>query len=136
VDDHRDGFSSPQDKPVILTVVLTKTGPLKVVLVWTDAPSSSLADTNLINDLDLEVRGAEGVFRGNAFSQGISVQRGSPDRLNNVEVVFLPEVERGVWTIEISPHAVPVPVQDFALVITGDVRRDVGPRSPSGRVTP
>jgi subtilisin family serine protease len=136
VDDHLEGFATLDDEPVRMQVAVTETGPLKVVLVWTDAPSSSLAVTNLINDLDLTVTGPGGVFPGNSFSGGISVPGGEPDRLNNVEVVYLPEAERGVWTIEIVPHAVPAPVQDFAMVITGVVRAGEGPRQPSGRVTP
>jgi hypothetical protein len=117
-------------------VAVTETGPLKVVLVWTDAPSSSLATTNLVNDLDLRVSGPGGVFQGNSFSGGVSVPGGEPDRLNNVEVVFLSVAEKGVWTIEVSPHAVPVPPQDYALVVTRAVRLEEGPRQPSGRVAP
>jgi len=136
VDDHLEGFATLDDEPVRMQVAVAETGPLKVVLVWTDAPSSSLAVTNLINDLDLTVTGPGGVFPGNSFSRGISVPGGEPDRLNNVEVVYLPEAERGVWTIEVAPHAVPAPVQDFAVVITGAVRAGEGPRQPSGRVAP
>jgi len=136
VDDHLEGFATLDDEPVRMQVAVAETGPLKVVLVWTDAPSSSLAVTNLINDLDLTVTGPGGVFPGNSFSRGISVPGGEPDRLNNVEVVYLPEAERGVWTIEVAPHAVPAPEQDFALVTTGVVRNVEAPRSPSGRVAP
>ena len=136
VDDHREGFALPGEEPVRIQVTATGTGPLKVVLVWTDPPSSSLATTNLVNDLDLVVSGPGGVFRGNSFAGGISVFGGEPDRLNNVEVVYLPEAEKGVWTIDVSPHAVSVPAQDYALVVTGPVRLEEGPRQPSGRVTP
>ena len=136
VDDHRQGFASPDDEPQRMRVAVTGSGPLKVVLVWTDAPSSSLATTNLLNDLDLTVTGPGGVFPGNSFVAGVSVSGGQADRLNNVEVVYLPNAAKGVWTIETSPHAVPVPDQDFALVITGPVRPEEGPRQPSGRVKP
>jgi len=136
VDDHREGFGSPDDEPVGIRMTATGTGPLKVVLVWTDPPSSSLATTNLVNDLDLVVSGPDGVFQGNSFSGGVSVSGGEPDRLNNVEVVYLPAAERGVWTIEVAPHAIEVPTQDYALVVTGPVRVDEGPRRPSGRVSP
>jgi subtilisin family serine protease len=136
VDDHREGFSAPGDESVRIQVAVAGTGPLKVVLVWTDPPSSSLATTNLVNDLDLVVSGPGGVYRGNRFSDGVSVPDGEPDRLNNVEVVYLPAAERGVWIIEVSPHAVPVPAQDYALVVTGPARLREGPRHPSGRVAP
>lgn len=136
VDDHRVGFATPDDEPVTTRVAVTEPGPLKVVLVWTDAPSSSLATSNLVNDLDLVVRGPGGVFHGNVFSGGNSIEGGQADRVNNVEVVFLPDAEKGEWTIEVAPHAIPVPDQDYALVITGPVRLEEGPRQPSGRVTP
>ncbi len=136
VDDHRDGFASPGDEPVTIEVEVFEPGPLKVVLVWTDAPSSSLATINLVNDLDLRVDGPGGSYPGNSFSGGVSFPGGEPDRLNNVEVVYLPRAETGVWTIEVNPHAVPAPAQDYALVVVGPDRRAEGPRRPSGRVTP
>ncbi len=136
VDDHREGFTGPDDTPVRAEIAVADDGPLKVVLVWTDAPSSSLATTNLVNDLDLTVSGPNGVYPGNSFSGGISVPGGDPDRLNNVEVVFLPRAERGLWSIEIAPHIIGAPAQDFALVVVGKVRRVESPRRPGGRVTP
>ncbi len=136
VDDHREGFSASADEPVSLTIAVTESGPLKVVLVWTDAPSSSLAETNLVNDLDLTVSGPEGAFHGNVIQAGASIPGGFPDRINNVEVVLLPEADKGLWTVEVSPQAIAAPEQDYALVITGPVRLEDGPRQPSGRVTP
>jgi hypothetical protein len=136
VDDHREGFHSSADEPVSLTIAVTEPGPLKVVLVWTDAPSSSLAETNLVNDLDLTVSGPGGAFHGNVIHAGASIPGGFPDRINNVEVVLLPETEKGLWTVEVSPHAIPASEQDYALVITGPVRPEEGPRQSSGRVTP
>lgn len=136
VDDHLEGFDTPGDQPVSIQVAVNEPGPVKVLLVWTDAPSSSLATVNLVNDLDLVVRGPNGVFMGNAFLGGHSVEGGKPDRINNVEAVYLPEAEKGVWTIEVGPHAIPVPAQDYALVVTGPIRFDEGPRSPSGRIAP
>lgn len=136
VDDHIEGFASADDQPVSRQVALTEPGPLKVVLVWTDAPSSSLADVNLVNDIDLVVRGPSGEFLGNVFVGGRSITGGFADRVNNVEVVWLPDAGKGIWTIEVSPHAIPEPAQDFALVITGSVRPETGPRFVSGRISP
>jgi hypothetical protein len=136
IDDHRVGFSDPDDPPVRIDHVVTEPGTLKVVLVWTDSPSSSLAERHLLNDLDLMVSGPGGTFRGNSFVDGISVPGGEPDRTNNVEVVLVPVAEPGSWRVEISPHEIPVPAQDFALVVTGPVRSVAGPRRPSGRVAP
>jgi len=136
VDDLRKGFATSADQPVRLTITVTESGPLKVVLVWTDAPSSSLAEFNLINDLDLVVTGPGGEFHGNVLHGGASISGGFADRINNVEVVYLPEADQGVWTIEVAPHAILSPEQDFALAITGMVLMEEGPRQPSGRVAP
>jgi len=57
VDDHRTGFSSPAGDPVRLPMLMTERTALKVVVVWTDPPSTSSAETNLVNDLDLKVTG-------------------------------------------------------------------------------
>lgn len=93
-------------------------GPLKVVLVWTDPPSTSLAETNIINDLDLEVRGPDGsLWLGNVFDNGVSVEGGSADRLNTVEVVWLPEAPSGTWTVTVWSHVVSVSPQGYALAI-------------------
>ena len=136
VDDHLDGFNHPEESSVGVDITVSDEGPLKVVLVWTDAPSSSLATSNLVNDLDLTVSGASGVYPGNSFSGGISVPGGDPDRLNNVEVVFLPRAERGLWSIEVAPKTIGAPGQDFALVVVGRVRQAENPRQPSGRGSP
>jgi hypothetical protein len=136
IDDHRAGFAAADDPPVRVQLSLTEPGPLKVVLAWTDAPSTSLADVNLLNDLDLVVTGPDGFYLGNVFAGGRSIAGGNPDRVNNVEVVYLPEAAKGPWSIEIRAAAIPVPEQDFALVATGPVRLDHGPRRPSGRVIP
>jgi hypothetical protein len=136
ISDAREGFSSSRYGPARVSIAVVRPGPLKVVLVWTDAPSSSLAAANLVNDLDLTVTGPSGTFRGNALIGGASVSGGQADRLNNVEVVWLPEAEQGGWTIEVDPAVISAPSQDFALVITGPVRPSVGPRQAGGRVAP
>lgn len=56
-------------------------GPLKVTLVWHDAPPGSLAaTTQLVNDLDLTV------YANSLNGYGL-LGNGVPDRLNNVEQV-------------------------------------------------
>jgi subtilisin-like proprotein convertase family protein len=61
---------------------------VRVTLVWTDPPG--ISDPALVNDLDLEVTVAGTLYKGNVFSNGVSVAGGSADTLNNVENVFLP----------------------------------------------
>jgi len=82
--------------------------PLKVVLVWSDPPPSDGAGPALVNDLDLSVEAPGGaLYRGNVFSDGASVTGGSPDAVNNVEVVFLPSPAAGTYTLTV--HAAEVP---------------------------
>ncbi|MDT7903776.1 MAG: S8 family serine peptidase [Candidatus Caldipriscus sp.] len=70
----------------------------KVVLAWTDAPGSTLQ-----NDLDLEVIAPNGtVYRGNQFSGGQSIPNPSGrDFKNNVEVVYVENAQRGIWTVRV-----------------------------------
>jgi hypothetical protein len=91
-----------------------------------------LAAPGLVNDLDLEIKiGETTVYRGNNFDGRWSVQDGEPDRLNNVESIFLPAdaIPTGVagnFTITVRAANIPrdgVPGnetlldQDFALVV-------------------
>jgi subtilisin family serine protease len=95
--------------------------PLKVTLVWTDAPSTPAASVNLVNDLDLTVSGPKGtLWRGNVFAGGRSASGGSPDRLNNVEQVLLDNPAPGTYTVSVRPINLPAGRQPFALVVTGD----------------
>jgi len=135
LDDERDGFAAASDPPLLRELTTGAAGPLKVVLVWTDPPSTSLAEVNLVNDLDLVVEGPGEVFRGNHFAEGVSQPGGSADRLNNVEVVWLPQAAPGEWTVEVQPHAIHEGGQGFALVVLrpNDAWE---PRRPRGRFSP
>lgn len=120
VADDAGSFTSPTDAPIVYQLQMSDTGePLKVTLAWTDYPSTTAATTNLVNDLDLRVDGPSGGFWGNHFFQGISQAGGSPDRLNNLEQVLIPNPTAGNYSIQISPHAIPAGPQSFALVVTG-----------------
>lgn len=122
VDDHRRGFENSRDSPRTVTLSLTESGPLKAVLVWTDPPSSSAASINLVNNLDLVVNGPGGRFKGNVFEEGVSLEGGTADLLNTVEVVWLPEADAGIWSISVMPSAVNIGPQDYALVVTGPIK--------------
>jgi hypothetical protein len=104
--------------------------PLRVTLVWTDASGAPGAEVALVNDLDLSVTAADGTtYNGNFFAEGRSVPGGEPDRLNNVENVFL-DAASGTYSVSVSGFDLPadgVPGtgdqtdQDFALVISNGV---------------
>ena len=94
---------------------------LKITVVWSDYPSSTSAATNLVNDLDVEVRGPGGapLYLGNVFSGGWSQTGGSADRKNNVENVYISAAAAGTWTITVKGFNVPNGPQPFALVVDG-----------------
>ncbi|HVE74424.1 MAG TPA: S8 family serine peptidase, partial [Mycobacteriales bacterium] len=110
--------------------------PMKVTLVWTDAPGKPQAPTTrtgknnkpaLVNDLDLTLVGGEGTYRGNRFIDGVSVVGGARDRLENVENVFVQRPSPRGYDLRIRATALPgdgVPGvgnrndQDFALVLS------------------
>lgn len=101
------------------------TKPIKITLAWTDAPGVPLAGQALVNDLDLEVDNGSSTFLGNVFSGGQSVAGGSPDRLHNLEAVFVPS-PAGLFTVRVRAFNIAgdgVPGsggpldQDFALFI-------------------
>jgi hypothetical protein len=98
-------------------------GPLKIVLAWTDYPGNPAAAVALVNDLDLAVRNISTgqVYYGNNLSSGLSTTGTALDRLNNVEVVALPESTSGFFEVEVRPFQIVEPAQGFALVIAGDV---------------
>jgi subtilisin family serine protease len=113
--------------------LLDRSLPLRVTLAWTDAPGSLASALTLVNDLDLEITvGGVTVYRGNNFAGDASTEGGEPDRLNNIESIYLPaglipEGHMGNFTITVRaaniaadgvPGNGPDLDQDFALVIT------------------
>jgi len=121
LNDVAERFASPADPADSFVLdVLDSGAPLRAALVWTDYPSTPAAATNLVNDLDLEVESPSGtLYRGNVFAGGVSQPGGSPDVLNNVEVVRIESPEAGSWTVRVSPSAIPQPSQGYAIVVTG-----------------
>lgn len=108
--------------------------PLRVSLVWTDAPGSTTGGVS-VNNLDLEVtingeRYPGNVFQGAFSASGESSDSVSFDEKNNVEQVFLPPGLEGNFRVRviasnIAGDAIPgnedETDQDFALVISNDI---------------
>lgn len=76
---------------------------LSVILAYSDAPAEMAATRQLVNDLDLCVVAPSGE---RLYPNSL----GAPDRLNNVEGVRIAFAEAGVYKIEVSAHAIPMPV--------------------------
>ena len=114
---------------VTLTVGRASRGPMRITLVWSDAPGAVGANPALVNDLDLQVVNGGTTYLGNVFSAAWSIVGGDPDRLNNMESVYLSAAAAGPTTIRIRATALngdalsgngtpSLPQQDFALVCT------------------
>ncbi len=93
--------------------------PLKITLAYTDVPGFPGAIPALVNDLDLEVVAPDGtLYRGNQFGAGESVPNApSPDKLNNVEGIYLPQPAPGDYLVRVRASKV---VQDARLDTAGD----------------
>jgi hypothetical protein len=109
--------------------VYDSTKPVRVTLVWSDAPGNTTGNA-YVNDLDLTVT-AGSTYRGNVFSGRNSATGGSADTKNNVESVFLPAGVTGPITVTVKATTIaassipgnPNTVnQDFALVIYNAVQ--------------
>ncbi len=105
--------------------VVDTTKPLRVALVWTDAPGPT-SGAPYVNNLDLSVTVGASTYRGNVFSGANSITGGVADIRNNTEVVFLPAGTSGSFTVNVVGTAIGgdgVPGnadttdQDFALVV-------------------
>ena len=84
--------------------VATSTQPLRVTLVWADAPGAANSATPVVNNLDLEVvsPGGAQTFLGNDFSGGVSTTGGAADDTNNVEMVLVNAPAAGAWRLDRS----------------------------------
>ncbi|WP_223789650.1 S8 family serine peptidase [Marinicella meishanensis] len=104
--------------------------PMRLMLVWTDAPGAGLGGTNpaWVNDLDLLVA-TDATYLGNQFdANGGSISGGDADAMNNMEAVFLTPSQHRCQAIDVEvlasniqadaldPHNPGAPQQDFALV--------------------
>ncbi|MFH1127733.1 MAG: S8 family serine peptidase [archaeon] len=100
-------------------IQFTKSTPIKITLVWTDAPKEPLE-----NDLDLEVISPTGkIYLGNTFTKDGKKSQANPPskdpRLNNnvVERVIIPVPEQGQYKITVIAKKIRTSTgQGYALV--------------------
>ncbi|MCH8164424.1 MAG: S8 family serine peptidase [Planctomycetes bacterium] len=117
---------------------LDPTEPIKIMLVWTDAPGHGLGGSSPAwnNNLDLIVEEGGDTYRGNNFGfDGWSVPGGSADFKNNTEGVFLGPTPPGNITVRVVasninsdslPGSGDTTDQDFALVAYNAVEEATG----------
>lgn len=79
--------------------VMDKPGQtFKATLAWTDPPAGQTDSQTLVNNLDLMVIAPNGsIYYGNDFRN-----TGTPDRLNNVEQVQIPDAAAGEYTVTVT----------------------------------
>ena len=108
-------------------VIADSTKEVRVMLVWTDPPGSSVTNAPYVNQLNLEVIVGGVVYNGNHFAGQYSTVGGQKDFSNNVQGVRLPAGTTGPIVIRVRPTIIAgdgVPGnfspldQDFALVVT------------------
>ncbi|MDD4028734.1 MAG: hypothetical protein PHX86_03315, partial [Caldisericia bacterium] len=102
-------------------------------LAWTDAPATPGANPALVNNLDLKLVTPSGdYYFGNRFdAQGASsLNPTSPDAINNVEVIRIPDPQPGQYRIEIIGANIPTGVQPFAVAFSGNVISGSEPEPP------
>lgn len=125
-------FESSGQSSVHTLVPVDAGAPVRVTLVWTDAPGAP-GTAPIENDLDLEVEASGQVFRGNHFSRDVSLAGGLADTRNTVESVWLPAgagpMRVRVRAARIADDGIPgngVPDdQDYALVVSNVEERNV-----------
>ncbi len=127
ISDQRHAFTANGQEYQIRVSPVDTARPMRITLVWADAPGAANANPALVNDLDLEVTevSTSNVYRGNVFNNGFSTTGGAFDNLNNTECVYI-QNPSGVYQVRViasglSMNARPpfdaTPWQDFALVI-------------------
>ena len=98
---------------------------LRATLTWYDPEPSTGAALQLVNNLDLEVDGPGGPYKGNVFSSGVSTTGGTADPRNTVEQVRLTAPTAGSYTFRVKATNVPGAArentnrQGYALVVSG-----------------
>ncbi|MEO8669851.1 MAG: S8 family serine peptidase [Tahibacter sp.] len=98
---------------------------LRATLAWYDGEAQPGAAITLVNNLDLEVDGPGGTYKGNVFSTGVSATGGTADVRNTVEQVRFTAPTAGSYTFRVKGTNVPGgarPNQDtqgYALAVSG-----------------
>ncbi len=93
----------------------------KVTLCWNDQPASPAAATQLVNDLNLTVKGPDGTRRlplvpDPAIANVLVPATEREDHLNNVEQISVSSPAAGTYTITVRGHSVPFGPQHFVVV--------------------
>jgi subtilisin family serine protease len=118
--DNTTGLNTGESAQLTYTVT-DSSQPLKITLAWTDAPGSLVANTQLVNNLDLIVTAPDGktIYRGNNFNGQFSNTTNKTDKINNVEGVTVQKPATGKWTVKIQAANIPLGPQPYSLAVRG-----------------
>jgi hypothetical protein len=123
-------FASTGDSDSLQVSPSDTSEPLRITVVWSDAPGAGSGGTTAawVNDLDLAVLEASSTttFLGNVFAGGFSASGGAADGQNNAESVFVQNpvgpYEITIAATNIAGDGIPLngdtTDQDFAFVCT------------------
>ena len=103
------------------TVIVQNGDPtLKITIAWDDVPGTPNVNPTLVNDLDLVVRGPNGVQAfpwsldpANPSAAAVQTQRNFRD---NIEQVLVNNPQPGAWSVEVRGFNVPQGPQTFSLM--------------------
>ena len=127
--DDRSVLSRTGNSKTYVFNVTYANSPFKVVLAWSDERGNRFSTSQLVNDLDLEVIAPDNTtYLGNVFSNGRSIQAGSPDTVNNVEVVLIDAAQKGIWEVRVKDgnHG-GSKAQPYAIAVSGQGVNDLRP---------
>ncbi|HXK51024.1 MAG TPA: S8 family serine peptidase [Caldisericia bacterium] len=129
-----EGLTSGQRLVIPFRVPEGPSLPLNVTLVWTDAPAFPESRPALVNNLDLKLITPSGdYYRGNGFGSHSRYSQPnylSPDAVNNVEVIRIPEALPGEYYIEVIGANITEGEQPFAVAYSGNVFSGSEPEPP------
>ena len=128
VDDRSKLSRTGNSKSYIFNVTYANS-PFKAVLAWSDERGSRFSTNQLVNNLNLKVISPDGTeYWGNNFANGRSIQGGSADTVNNLEVFLVDSAAMGIWEIQVidGNHA-GSSSQMFALAVSGQGVNDLRP---------
>lgn len=117
-----------QDEVYAAVVVVAPDDPeLKVTLAWDDFPGTPNANPVLVNDLDLRVydesRRQYYPWTLDPADPPAYATQTRPDRVNNIEQVYIAVPKPGPYRVEVHGYQVPAGPQSFSLVATPKLAR-------------
>ena len=96
VDDRSKLSRTGNSKSYVFNVTYANS-PFKAVLAWSDERGSRFSNNQLVNNLNLKVISPDGTeYWGNNFANGRSIQGGSADTVNNLEVFLVDSAQKGI----------------------------------------